>query len=247
MKGNDMIEFIIYDENKEQKDTYKKIIEKIMMNSDEEYQETYIDSFNSDWKTLLTKETFKIYILDIKSRKNSGLDIARSIREKQNDWQSMIIMISNSQDYQYELLKYRLMTIDYIIKDNSDYVKRLTEAIQIAINNFDYRPKSLKYTYKNTQYNIAFSKIIYIEKEQEGKRCIIKTSTKEYLILGNLHQLEQKLDKRFVKCSRSYIINIEQVKKYNIKDNIITFNNEESLNIISRDKRKEIINLLRGI
>ncbi|MCI8461295.1 MAG: hypothetical protein HFE81_07840 [Bacilli bacterium] len=247
MKGNTMIEFIIYNENEEQNETYKKTIEKVMMNYDEEYQETYITSYKSNWKSLLEKETFKIYILDIRSIKNSGIDIARYIRENQNDWQSMIIMISTYEDYQYELLKYRLMIIDYIVREKTDYIKRLTEAIRIAINNYDYRPKTLKYIYKNTHYNIELSKIIYIEKEQESKRCIIKTATKEYYSPGNLHQLEQKLDKRFIKCSRSYIINIEQVREYNTKDNIIIFNNEEGLNIVSRDKRKVLINLLRGL
>ena len=32
MKGNTMIEFIIYNENEEQNETYKKTIEKVMMN-----------------------------------------------------------------------------------------------------------------------------------------------------------------------------------------------------------------------
>lgn len=242
-----MIEFIIYDEDQEQKNLYEKTIEKVMMNYDEVYHKTYINSYNSKWTSLLENETFKIYLLDVKSRKNSGIDIAKYVRERKNDWQSMIILLSNSIDFQYELLKYRLMVIDYLVKSNSDYRKKLNEAIQIAMNNFDHRPKTLKYTYKNTQYNIELSKITYVEKEQDSKRCIIRTTTKEYYCPGNLHQLAQKLDERFIKCSKSYIINIEKVKEYNIKDNIIVFDNDKVLNVISRNKRKEVVNLLRGL
>ena len=63
---------------------------------------------------------------------------------------------------------------------------------------------------------------------------------------GNLKSLEEKLDKRFIKCNRSYIINVEQVVSYNIKSNIMMFNDGNEINIVSRTKKKEIINYLRS-
>lgn len=242
-----MIEFIIYDEIEKQRHTYNELIDKVMINYDVEYTVSYIKSYDSSWENLAEKNTFKIYILDVKSRKESGIDIAKYIRENLNDWQSMIILVSEFQEYKYELTKYRLMILDYIDRNDSNYFKRLLEAIHISLNNYDSRPKTLKYNYKNIHYNIELSKIIYIEKEPESKRCVIKTNVKDFYSSGNLRQLEQKLDKRFFKCSRSYIINIEQVEQYNIKNNLITFRNKEQIADASLSKKKELIERLRGL
>ena len=86
-----------------------------------------------------------------------------------------------------------------------------------------------------------------VQKEQDNKRCIIKTIEKDYYIQGNLHQIESQLDKRFIKCNRSYIINLEQVESYDIKKNILKFKNGIELYAVSRNKKKEIINYVRGI
>ena len=63
----------------------------------------------------------------------------------------------------------------------------------------------------------------------------------------NLSSIISKLDDRFIKSSKSYIINIEQVLQYNIKENIITFSNKKQIYEVSRNKKKEIINKLRKV
>ena len=88
-------------------------------------------------------------------------------------------MISAYLDYKYEALGKRLMLIDFISKyDNIN--QRLSEAIKISIKNYDRRPKALKFTYKKTFYNIELRKILYIEKEQDNKRCICRTIEGDY-------------------------------------------------------------------
>lgn len=241
-----MIEFIISEDEKEFLKLYKEIIEKVMMNYDIEYKCYCFDGYNNKWKKITKSCCFKIYILDLKTSEGSGLDAARYIREELDDWQSMIIMVTAYPEYKYEALGKRLMLVDFVNKlDNLN--QRLDQAIQIALKNFDKRPNSLKYTYKKVLYNIEFQKIIYIEKEQDNKRCIIKTKEKEYYIQGNMSKIEELLDKRFIKCNRSYIINLEQVESYNVKSNIIRFKDGSTLYAVSRNKKKEIINYVRGI
>ena len=241
-----MIEFIICEDEKEIMGLYKTIIEKVMMSYDIEYKCNFFDGYNSKWKKLSKNGNFKIYILDLKTKEGSGLDAARYIREELDDWQSMIIIVTAYPEYKYEALGKRLMLVDFVNKlDNMN--QRLTQAIQISMKNFDKRPNSLKYMYKKVLYNIEFQKIIYIEKEEDNKRCIIKTTEKDYYIQGNLSTIETLLDNRFIKCNRSYIINLEQVESYNKKSNIIIFKNGIELYAVSRNKKKEIVNYVRGI
>ena len=241
-----MISFIICDDEKDFANKYKQIAEKVMMNYDIDYQIHLFDGYSSKWKAQTKTDYFKIYILDLKTKEGSGLDAARYIREELDDWQSMIIIVTAYPEYKYEALGKRLMLVDFVNKLD-DFDNRLKSAIQISLKNYDKRPNSLKYTYKKTIYNIEFYKIIYIEKEQDNKRCIIKTIEKDYYIQGNLHQIESQLDKRFIKCNRSYIINLEQVESYDIKKNILKFKNGIELYAVSRNKKKEIINYVRGI
>ena len=242
-----MIKFIICEDEIVLANRYKNEIEKIMMNYDIEYTIKMFKGYNAKWKvTASNEDSFKIYLLDIKTNEGSGLDAARYIREELDDWQSMIIMITGYPEYKYEALGKRLLLVDFINKlDNC--TSRLQDAIKISLKNYDKRPKSLKYTYKKIVYNIEYRNIIYIEKEQDSKRCIIKTTEGDFYIQGNLSCVEKLLDKRFLKCCRSVIVNLEQVLYYNKKTNIITFKNKMELDAVSRDNKKELINHVRGI
>lgn len=233
-----MIEFINIDENKEYIKINREIIEKILMKEDFKY---IINNYNSLENIKLNKDNYKIYVIDCN---NKTLKIMNHIRNELNDWTSMIIVTTNNKNE--DLRHKRIMLVDVIIKDNN-YAYNLNNCIQLALMNYKDRPNTIKYNYKNTYYNINLNEIIYIEKEKENKRCFIKTKDNEYPISGNLQVIEKMLDKRFIKSSRSYLINMEQVQYYNTKDNIIVFKDGTEIYEVSRNKKKDIINYLRRI
>ena len=238
-----MIKFIIYDESKENKKLIYDEIDKEMMKSDIEYQKDYITEFNKLKKN--NNEYFKIYILNQTNISKSGLEVAKYIRETLDDWKSIIIFISNTNEYRLNILTKRLYVLDYILIENIK--DDLKELINICLKNYDSRPKELNYKYKSINYNIPFKDIIYIEKEQDNKRCIIHTLKDDYYIQSTLSKLISNLDDRFIKSSKSYIINIEQVLQYNTKENIITFKDKNQIFEISRNMKKEIISKLRKV
>lgn len=242
-----MIYFIIYEHDEQAIKIYQEQINKVMINYDIDYKFKIFNNYNSNWQKFIEEEkTFKIYLLTITSKRNSGLDIAKYIREELDDWQSMIIMLSENSKFQAEALNKRLLVIDFIIKQNL-WQKKLLNAIKIALKNYDKRPKSLKFTYQKTLYNIEFSKIIYIEKELDNKKCLIKTTDGIYYINGTLTTIFKLLDNRFIKCCRSIIINLEQILSYNSKTNTLIFKNKEELTAISRTKKKDVINYIRHL
>ena len=235
-----MIDFIMVDDNLYYLHKSKKIIDKVMMNYDIEYNFIAYDKYR---KELLNKDSFKVYII---SYKNDSIELIKYIREKLDDWKSLIIVLYKNNEDKNKVLKNNLFIVDYINR-NKNFEGKLLRNIQICLKNYDQRPNSLKYKYKNTSYNIEFQKILYIEKEQDNKRCIIRTIEKEYYIPGTLNKVLKLLDKRFIKSSRSFIINKEQMLFYDIKSNIIMFKNNMYLYGVSRDNKKDILNYLRGI
>ena len=235
-----MIDFIMIEDNLYYIRESKRIIDKVMMNYDINYNFIVYDKYR---KELLNKDNFKIYIISYNS---DSIELIKYIREELDDWKSlMIIMYKNIED-KNKVLKENLFIVDYInIKKH--FEEKLLRNIQICLKNYDQRPNSLRYSYKNTSYNIEFQKILYIEKEPDNKRCIIYTKSKKYYIPGTLTQVLKLLDNRFIKSSRSYIINKEAISSYDNKSNIITFKNKIKLDGVSRENKKSIINCLRRV
>lgn len=242
-----MINFIICEDKPELLKEYKNQIDKFMMKYDIEYKCHTFDCYDNKWKIEINKiKGFKIYLLDIKTETGSGIDAARLIREEDDDWVSMIIMISGFQEYKYEALGKRLMLVDFINKlDHSE--QKLKEALLICMKNYDNKYKSIKYTYKSIAYNIEFRNIIKVEKEIDSKRCNIVAVDGIYPIQGSLNDILTKLDKRFFKCSRGVALNIEQVQSYNFTKNVAILKSGEEFRDISRSKRREMFNRVRGV
>ena len=238
--GENMIDFIMVEDNLCYINESKKIIDKVMMSYDIDYDFMVYDKYR---KELLNKDNFKIYIV---SYKKDSIELIKYIREELDDWKSLIIILYRNKEDKEKVLKENLFILDYVNK-RKYFKEKLLRNIQICLKNYDQRPNSLKYTYKNILYNIEFNKILYIEKEQYNKRCIIYTKNKKYYIPGTLNNIIKLLDNRFIKSSRSYIINTEQVSSYDIKRNILIFKNKIKLDCISRDNKKCIINCLRRI
>ena len=164
------------------------------------------------------------------------------IREELDDWQSLIIM---TQENKKDNINHRNFFILDTIMKNSHLECQLKRDIQICLKNYDQRPNSLKYTYKKINYILEYRNIIYIEKEQDNKRCIIKTNNNKYYIQGNLKTIKKLLDNRFFQSSRSFIINLEQVEKYDTKNNIIYFKNKQKKDVLSRNNKKDFIRMIR--
>lgn len=237
-----MIEFVILEDNLSYLHKYKKIIDKVMMNYDIEYEMIVFDKYSKETQNFLEKEIFKIYLLSYEKAKKTQ-EMIEYIREKQNDWQSLMILIENKEEIRTDTNYFLLDTLS----KQTDFMERLKRDIQISLSHYDQRPNTLKYCYKKVFYSIEYWKIIYIEKEQDTKKCIIKTMDNTYPIQGGLSTIGKRLDNRFLKCNRSYLINLEQIESYNPKTNVITFKNKEELDIVSRDKRKEVMNYFRGL
>lgn len=239
-----MIKFVLCEDEKIIRDNTKKVIGSFMMKSDIGYDIYEFDCYNDKFENLVREdEGFKIYFLDIKTKKGSGIDAARMIREQYDDWVSVIIIMTAFSEFKYEALSSRLFLLDFINKFN-DCNRKIKEDLKIALKTYDKKYKTLNFDYNHIYYKIEYRQIVYIEKEKNSKRCLIKTNSNKYFFSGSLDEIEKKLDERFFRCYKSIIINLDQVDSYDIKTNIIKFRNNDSINLISRIKKKQLISLI---
>lgn len=242
-----MINFVIYDDEKQFIQKNKKIIDKSMMYCDYDYKCYAFDEYSEKFEKLIKSNIgFKVYLLDIEGKNKSGLDIVRIIREKYNDWSSIIIMITNHNEFKYDALGNRLYLMDFINKlDN--WEEYLTEDVKRIINSYTNGSECLTYEFNHSLKRIEFKNITHIEKEKDSKKCIIHTLYGDHPIGGTIAEVLDKLDDRFIKTSRSTIINIKQVSEYDKANNEILFLNGEKTTDISRLCKKDVINHVYGL
>lgn len=236
-----MINFILCEDDKEFRRELKNQITNFMIRSNVEYKVYEFSNYDQKFEEIVKKDIgFKVYFLDIKTKYGSGIDAARYIREEEDDWISLIVIITAFSEYRYEALSNRLFLLDFINKlDNCK--GKVNEALKIVMKNYGTREKSFSYEYNYTLHRIEFRNIIYIEKEQDSKRSIINTTYGIFKVPMGLNEISKKLDERFIKLHRSMLANMDKIVEYDIRSNTITFENGQTTNLIARNKKKELI------
>lgn len=236
-----MINFVVCDDNKSFSKIMKSTIDNYMLNYEQEYKIFHFEGYDEKFEDFVNKDIgFKVYFLDIKTKHGSGLDAARLIREKYDDWISIIIIVTSHEEYRYEALSNRLYLLDFVNKLNN-CENGIKDSIKKSLNNYNKRYKSLSYEYNHIYHKIEFRNIINIEKETDSKRCIIRTTYGNSYISGTLNDIKSKLDERFIKTHRSLIINQDKITHFDPKTNIIEFCDGSKSNLVSRSNKKELM------
>ena len=121
--------FIIYEDEYKFTDIYKKVITKLMVNNNLNYNIVETNSFNQYENQKI--ENNKIYILDIEVPGKTGIELAREIR-RLGDWTSPIIMITNHEEFQNVGFSKKILMLDFISK-NSDIEQNLYDTLLVAL------------------------------------------------------------------------------------------------------------------
>lgn len=194
---------------------------------DYDYKIVEYSDFTKELKKLIQTPDFKIYVLDIELQNSSGIDIANYIRDF--DDTSEIIMCSFHYELEYKVLKSKLKILDFVSKYDNAYVN-LTNLILEVFNK--HSRKVLKITDKGAILFIVMKDILYISKEKNTRKCVIKTFNNKYLVNKNLEEIKQELNSDFIQVSRNCIVNQNNVEEYNFKDSKIKFKNGKEIDVV---------------
>ena len=231
-----MINFITVDDNKLQRKMITNTIIKKMMSNKIEFSIKEFDDYNEELKSEIGNNVDTIYILDLELPSIDGVDIAREIRYKYNDWNSPIIIITVHTSLYYEVYKQRLQILDFISK--SDNVEKLlSENIDICLKIFN-KEKVYRYTYKNVEYTINYNHIDYIQRE--GRKVRIVTTNGNYYQNTSINQLKNKLPNYFLQSTKGIIINLKNVSKIDWQNYNVEFKDDIKGYLVSKSHRKEI-------
>ena len=223
-----MIKIVICDDNKEfLMQIEKKINELIVESEFSDYKYEYF-VFNNSEEALKFCENCKVEIvfLDIDMPDVNGFDIADAI--KRADKNTLIIFISNYDNYVYSSLIYR--PFRYLRKSHLD--TELPEALNSALKCFIDEGRFLELGRKNLYQKILLSNIIYIE-SNKNYCTIVSTDANRYDYRSTVSQLENKLkDSGFLRIHAAFLVNLKYIRK--IYKNTVFMDDGRQINISRR-------------
>lgn len=233
-----MLRFIICEDNKDHLDRLCNIINKVMMPYNFEYKINKFAQYSKEVEEIInSKDDIKVYLLDIELPVISGLEIASEIRE--NDLESIIIFITAHNEFKNDIFYSRLLATDYISKDTL-WTDRFEDSMKYIVSILEKR-QMLIFTYNHNIYRIPYNTINYIEKVQDNQKCVIYTEDGEkFDIKETVTALAEKLGPNFFKSHKSCIINLDKVKVIDYCNNMIVFQNNEFIYLLSNRMKKAL-------
>ena len=233
-----MLNFVICDDNINILDRLEKLLENIFTKNNFDAQVSFkFDNFEDLLDCFDNGNQIDVLLLDInlKSQK-TGLDLAEEIRKKNKD----VYLIFTTGHLEYAMIAYKYKTFDYLAKPITyerleDTVKRLFDDI------YGLPKKYIKIDNKNTL--VDETQIQYIKRD--GMKLKFHTSSRDYESYSSFNKIQDSLPDNFVRCHKSYIVNLNNIKNVDPVTLTIYFD-ESSFCSIGPKYKKEFMEVIKN-
>lgn len=223
-----MLHFVLCDDNVQVLDRLEKTLQSIFTKDDIDAQVVYKSKTPEEVINYIDNNDTDVLILDINLRSNiSGCDVANIVRKKNKN----IYIIFLTGHLEYGLLAYKYKTFDYLAKPVTD--ERLEETILRLVD--DTIESHAKFIKLNNNTILKQDDINYIKKD--GMKLVFCTSSKTYKIYSSFSKIQSCLPDNFIRCHKSYIININNVTNLD-GNNIVMFDHNAICYIGAKYKNK---------
>lgn len=157
-----------------------------------------------------------IAFIDIYMEEIDGIAFCQYLRR----FNEKIDIVLQSQSDVYGVESYRIKALDYLLKPlKEEDIFRLLDIVLLK-----NQEKCLLYKQGKVLKRIKFEDILYLHIDRH--RCVIRCLDHSEMTYLSLLKLKELLDKRFVQCYRSYIVNSHYIKAVE-KEEIVLFNHEK--------------------
>lgn len=168
--------------------------------------ESYRVSCFSNGRSLLESDcNFDLIFLDIQMEQPNGMETAKMLRQRKNH--SLLVFITILEEYVFDA--FEVEAYDYLIKPLSGcHFKRTMDR---ALRSLEQRTAKKIIVQRGTSCEvIPLAQIMYCE--VQGRKLYIHQSNGKIIdYYDKLENFERRVDGRFFKCHRSYLINFDYV------------------------------------
>lgn len=231
-----MVNFALCDDNVNILDRLEKMLENIFTKNNFDAHVTFKSTNSTDMIDFISKNKVDVVLLDINLKSNkSGLELAKAIRNMHRN----TYIIFTTGHLEYAMVAYKFRTFDYLAKPIT--YDRLEDTIIRLFEDINTAPKRyIKIDNKNTLIDAA--EVIYIKRD--GMKLVFHTANRDYETYSSFNKFQDKLPKNYMRCHKSYVANISQIRDVEPVSGVITFNDGSTCDIGPKYK-SELLEVLR--
>ncbi len=211
-----MINIIICSEDKNFSNTFSSFISSFFKYEGINSNIIVITKYGTDFKNTF-KLSNQIYILNHEDKDNSFDSISKQILSTNKD-ASILIITDKTKNKFFNFLKGSTKFHNNVNLNNN---------------------KTINFKDKNTYYSLVLDKILYVTTDTNHRQTVIQYENKIYKISKHLNIFMELLDDRFIQTHRSCYINKNRLEYMDLTNNTIKFDNNISINYLSRNFKKK--------
>lgn len=168
-----------------------------------------VASFSNGRALLESGCNFDIIFLDIQMDDLDGIETAKMLRQ-QKDY-SLLIFVTVLKEYVFHA--FEVEAYDYLLKplDSNHFKRTMDRAVSTLAQRTD---KSIVIQRGNSCDVVPLAQIVYCE--VQGRKVYVHQSDGKIIdYYDNLENFERQMDRRFFRCHRSYLVNLDYVRGCN--------------------------------
>ena len=170
--------------------------------------EASVVCFSGGEELLNYDKSIDILFLDIQMKGMDGMETARKLRSR--NFKGFLIFITVLQEMVFQ--SFEVQAYDYLLKPVVEKkFARTMERLLASMNNVSEEKLLVQRGYERSI--VSFADIIYAE-IIDRKVYLHLVSSEVVDFYDRIENLEERLDSRFFRCHRSYLINMQHLKSY---------------------------------
>ena len=210
-----MLNFVLCDDNSNAIEKLSKMLNSIIISHNLKGQITFTTTNPLDLLDYVKNNPTHVLLLDIDLKSSTtGLEIAEKIRKV--DKSIYIIFVTGH--FEFGMVAYKYKTFDFLQKPLTK--ERFEETI-LRLYSDIFGDKSKYIRLDNDKTVIKENSIRFIKKE--GMKVIFHTDTRDYETYSSFNKISDMLPYNFVRCHKSYIVNMAKITDINMTENSISF------------------------
>ena len=234
-----MLSVIVCEDNEEQRNRITKFIEDSIMieNLDMKIALSAEDP-EEIIEYLKNNEVSGLYFLDVDLQSDmNGIKLAEAIREY--DPRGFIVFVTTHAEMSYLTFIYKVEAMDYIIKDNYETIKeRIHQCILNAHKKYSSKATELQKNFtikvEDKIISIEYNKILFFETSNVIHKVVLHAIDRQIEFYSKMKEIEEKLDSRFYRCHRSFLVNKDNIKEIDKNNRVIHMINGQECLVATR-------------
>ena len=215
-----MLNFIVCDDNINILERLSKMLDTIFINHSLDANIVLQAAEGNTVIEFIANNPVDVLLLDINLKGEiSGLHIAEELRKINKN----AYIIFTTGHLEYAMMAYKFKTFDYLPKPIT--FERLEETILRLFGDLESSAQKNYIRIGKSQTIVNEQDIHYIKRD--GMKLIFHTKVQDFEAYSSFAKIETTLPENFVRCHKSFIVNVNNIANIETSTNTISFGNDD--------------------